>query len=98
MKKKNKPLVPRDPFGRTPIEVLTARLEAMEMREQALKERLDLFARNEAAMTSLRSACTELMAMTCAVYDGVTNLFELLRMPQEADRMRDEKISIRKSS
>ena len=68
----------------------------MELREQALKERLDLFSQNEAALISLRSACTELMAMQCAVYDAVANLFDLLRMPSAAERMRDEKASLRK--
>ena len=68
----------------------------MELREQALKERLDMFARNEASLISLRSACTELMAMECAVYDAVANLFDLLRMPSAAERMRDEKASLRK--
>jgi len=96
-KKKKKPTVPRDPFGRPAIEVLTRRLEAMEMREQMLKERLDVFARNEAALTSLRAACTELMAMQCAVYDAVANLYDLLRMPQAAERMRDEKATLRKT-
>lgn len=69
----------------------------MELREQALKERLDLFARNEAALTSLRSACTELMAMQCAVYDAVANLYDLLRLPQSADRMREQKITLGKN-
>ena len=67
------------PKEKSQIEVLTLRLEAMELRESMLKQRLDGIASNENAMNELRGATVELKGSFQTIYRSIENLRDDLK-------------------
>ncbi len=67
------------PKHRSEMELLTLRIEAMEMREALLKQRLERFERNENAMNELRGAVMEMKAHSSVIYRSIENLRDDLK-------------------
>lgn len=73
------------------VKQLTLRIEAMELREAALKQTMECFRQDSLAMQDLKEICMELKATMYVIFESICNFDDLLR-PKAEESLRSKRM------